>query len=536
MNGLFSSYTYHPFCLILLFSGALASGLLGSVRRRRVGEGGNDLLLFLWCVAHWSFASALECAAATVSLKLFWAQVAYPAAVSCPVFFFLFATRYASISGFPPRNWIPLLFVLPSITVFFALTHTRFHGLWLAVTLQKGTSLALYEQGPWFIVHVTYSYALLVLGTILLVRRAMRVSPHFLPQASVLIAGSLAPLVVNAAYVFGKSGAPRPDGTPVAYLFSGLMLATGIYRFGILDLVPVARSLLVETMPDGVLVLDPRGVIVDLNPAMATILGRKREEVFGASAKDTFRDWRGSFRFFEGEENRLTEMEHILPQGEKATFDVQVSTLRDRRSGSRKSVMGKLLVFRDVSPRRKVEEQLREAAFVDPLTGLVNMRAAYRILEEMVRRRRSDGMVFSLALLDLDHFKRINDTLGHQAGDEVLERFALIVRSRSAPGQISARYGGDEFLMAFSDTSKKEAESLLAGLLEEVRLSIWADPERKISLGFSAGLVDTEDFSAASSMTVKSLLELADERLYQAKASGRSQLCAHAAIGLRGEL
>lgn len=198
--------------------------------------------------------------------------------------------------------------------------------------------------------------------------------------------------------------------------------------------------------------------------------------------------------------------------------------------------MGKLLVFRDVSPRRKVEEQLREAAFVDPLTGLVNMRAAYRILEEMVRRRRSDGMVFSLALLDLDHFKRINDTLGHQAGDEVLERFALIVRSRSAPGQISARYGGDEFLMAFSDTSKKEAESLLAGLLEEVRLSIWADPERKISLGFSAGLVDTEDFSAASSMTVKSLLELADERLYQAKASGRSQLCAHAAIGLRGEL
>jgi diguanylate cyclase (GGDEF)-like protein len=183
-----------------------------------------------------------------------------------------------------------------------------------------------------------------------------------------------------------------------------------------------------------------------------------------------------------------------------------------------------------------VEEQLREAAFLDPLTGLVNMRAAYRILEEMVRRRRSDGMVFSLALLDLDHFKRINDTLGHQVGDEVLERFAKAVLSRAAPGQVSARYGGDEFLLAFSDTCKKEAETLLAGLLEEVRLSIWADSERKIALGFSAGLVDTEDFPASSTMMVKNLLELADERLYQAKASGRNRLCTHAAIGLRSEL
>jgi diguanylate cyclase (GGDEF)-like protein len=232
----------------------------------------------------------------------------------------------------------------------------------------------------------------------------------------------------------------------------------------------------------------------------------------------------------------LTEVERILPEGGKATFDVQVSTLMDRRSSRRKNLMGKLLVFRDVSPRRMVEEQLREAAFLDPLTGLVNMRAAYRILEEMVRRRRSDGMVFSLALLDLDHFKRINDTLGHQVGDEVLERFAKAVLSRAAPGQVSARYGGDEFLLAFSDTCKKEAETLLAGLLEEVRLSIWADSERKIALGFSAGLVDTEDFPASSTMMVKNLLELADERLYQAKASGRNRLCTHAAIGLRSEL
>mgnify|MGYP001204890600 CR=1 FL=1 len=536
MNNLFSSYNCHPYCFILLASGILASGLFGGIRRRRMGGGGIYLLLLLWSVAHWSFAAAFENAAATIPLKLFWSQVAYPAVVSCPVFFFLFAVRYASTSSFPPRNWIPLLFALPAITVFLAFTHVRFHGLWSGISLLAGTTLARYAHGPWFFVHVTYSYALLLVGTVLLVRRALRVSPHFLPQVCVLVAGSIAPLAANAAYVFQKGGVPGLDGTPVAFLFSGLMLAIGVYRFGILDLVPIARSLLVETMPDGVLVLDPRGVVVDLNPAMASLLGRKREDVFGSRAEETFKDWNGVFQFFEGEADRLTEVEQALPNGGKATFDVQVSTLRDRRTGGRRNLMGKLLVFRDVSSRRRVEEQLREAAFVDPLTGLANMRAAYRILDEMVERRRSDGMVFSLALIDLDHFKQINDTLGHQAGDEVLERFALVVRRNAIPGQVSARYGGDEFLLIFSDYCKREAEILLQGLLEEVHLSIWADPEREISLGFSAGLVDSEDFASSSDLTVRSLLELADACLYEAKSAGRNRLCVHTGIGLQGEL
>jgi diguanylate cyclase (GGDEF)-like protein/PAS domain S-box-containing protein len=367
---------------------------------------------------------------------------------------------------------------------------------------------------------------------VLLVRRALTVSSRFIPQVSILVAASLTPLAVNAAHVFHSGETPVFDGTPVAFLFSSLLLSIGIYRFGVLDLVPIARSLLVETMPDGVLVLDPRGVIVDLNPAMAALLGRKREEVFGSRAEETLRDWTGVFRFFEEEEDRLTEVEQILPHGGKATFDVQVSTLKDRRSRYRSNLMGKLLVFRDVSQRRRVEEQLCEAAFVDSLTGLANMRAAYRILEEMVKRRRSDGMVFSLALIDLDHFKQINDTLGHQAGDEVLERFARIIKRNATPGQVSARYGGDEFLLVFSDYCKREAEILLAGLLEEVNLSIGVDLEGEVPLGFSAGLVDTEDFAFSSELTVKALLGLADACLYQAKSAGRNRLCADTRIGL----
>jgi len=491
-----------------------------------MGGGGLYLLLMLWAVAHWSFAAAFENAATTVSMKLFWSQVAIPAAVSCPVLFLLFAARYASLSGFPPRNWLPLLFAIPSITFFLAVTHVRFHGLWSEIALAEGTTRAIYSHGPWFLVHLTYSYVLLIVGTILLVKRALKISPRFLPQVSMLVAGSLAPLAANALYVFNFGGVPGFDGTPVAYLFSGLMMAIGIYRFGILDLVPIARSLLVETMPDGVLVLDPRGVIADLNPAMLAILGKKREEVLGALAEDALRDWSGAFQLFDGDEDCLMEVVRALPDGSESTFDVQVSTLRDRRSRNMRKFMGKLLVFRDVSVRRRVEERLREAAFVDSLTGLANMRAAYPLLEEAVRRRKQDGMVFSLALLDLDHFKKINDTLGHQAGDEVLERFASLVRRNETPGQLSARYGGDEFVIIFSDYCKREAEILLMGLMEEVGHMIRIDMNGEIPLAFSAGLVDSEDFALPADLSVRSLLELADTRLYQAKAGGRNSLCA----------
>jgi diguanylate cyclase (GGDEF)-like protein len=269
---------------------------------------------------------------------------------------------------------------------------------------------------------------------------------------------------------------------------------------------------------------------------MAAILGKDREEVYGMTIDEAFRDWWGIPGFFEVEQDGLVEVERILPGGGKAAYEVQVSTLRDRRAGGRPAVMGKLFVFRDASLRRKVEEQLREAAVVDPLTGLMNIRAVYGLLEELVKGKRSDGTIFSLALLDLDHFKRINDTLGHRAGDDVLEKFAAIVRKSSVPGQVSARYGGDEFLLVFSDYSKREAEILLLGLLEEVRLSIRAAPGRKLSMGFSAGLVDTEEFSTLSELTVEKMLEVADERLYQAKASGRNCVCADSPIGTRSNL
>lgn len=536
MNALFSSYTFHAVSLFFLASGIFASGLLNFVRRKRFGGAGFYLVLFLWAVSHWCLAGALEGAAKTEALKLFWRQVATPAAVSCPVFFFLFAVRYALAGEFPTRNWIPVLLALPGITVALAFTHGRFHGLWTDVLLKPETGQLFFEPGPWFWVQAAYSSLMLLAGAFFIVKRALRVSRPTLPQFFVLVAGALAPLSVNAfSFLLGTCG-QFPDWMPLAFLFSAGMLTVGITRFGILDLVPVARSLLVETMPDGVLVVDPRGGIADLNPAMAAILGRDREEVYGMKIDEAFRDWWGMCGFFQGEEDCLAEVERDLPGGGKAAYEVQVSTLRDRRAKGKPALMGKLFVFRDASLRREVEERLREAAVIDPLTGLMNMRAAYGLLEEMVKGKRSDGTIFSLALLDLDHFKKINDTLGHRAGDEVLEKFASLVLRSSTPGQVSARYGGDEFLIVFSDYCKREAEILLLGLLEEVRLSIWADPERRIPMGFSAGVVDTEEFAAPSEVTVEKLLERADERLYQAKAAGRSRVYADSSIGSRSKL
>jgi diguanylate cyclase (GGDEF)-like protein/PAS domain S-box-containing protein len=536
MNGLFSLYNFQAGSVLFLISGLLASGFLGFVRRKRIAGAGVYLLLLLWAVAHWLFAGSLESAAATGDLKLFWRQVAMPASASCPVFFFLFALRYSLAGNFPARNWISLLFALPGVTLFLAITNERFHGLWSEILLKPETARLFFEPGPWFWVHVVYSSVLLFAGALLIIKRALRVSRNAVPQFFVLLAGALAPLVVTfLSFLRGTIG-QAPDWMPLAFLFSAGMLTVGVTRLGILDLVPVARSLLVETMPDGVLVVEPRGGIADLNPAMASILGREREEIYGLMIEDAFRDWWGISDFFEGDGEGLAEVERVFPDGRKVPYEVKVSTLRDRRAKGRPVLMGKLFVFRDASLRRKVEEQLREAAAVDPLTGLMNIRAAYGLLEKLVMGKRSDGTIFSLALLDLDHFKRINDTLGHRAGDDFLEKFAALVRKSSVPGQVSARYGGDEFLIVFSDYSKREAEILLLGLLEEVRLSIRADPGRRILTGFSAGLVDTEEFPILSELTVEKLLEVADERLYQAKAAGRNRICADSPIGTGSKL
>ncbi|MCR5880700.1 PleD family two-component system response regulator [Phenylobacterium sp. J367] len=168
-----------------------------------------------------------------------------------------------------------------------------------------------------------------------------------------------------------------------------------------------------------------------------------------------------------------------------------------------------------------------ELAVTDQLTGLHNRRYMTGQLEALTERAAHGGKPVSLLVLDIDHFKKINDSFGHDVGDEVLKEFAVRLASNVRGMDLPVRYGGEEFVIVMPDTQLIDARRIA----ERIRLHVAGSPFRvmggrellsvTISIGVAVTLPGEE--------TPQSLLKRADEALYEAKASGRNRVIAHAA-------
>ncbi len=160
---------------------------------------------------------------------------------------------------------------------------------------------------------------------------------------------------------------------------------------------------------------------------------------------------------------------------------------------------------------------LELTAATDDLTGLPNRASFMRVCQRDIDRARRIGAPFSIVVVDLDHFKQVNDRLGHSGGDEALRRFASLVTAECRGGDLPARYGGEEFVVALQDTGIDEAQRFAERLRSRVEGATARD---RAPITFSAGvasLVEEDDGPG-------SLIERADQALYAAKAAGRNRV------------
>ena len=164
-------------------------------------------------------------------------------------------------------------------------------------------------------------------------------------------------------------------------------------------------------------------------------------------------------------------------------------------------------------------QRAEQESLTDGLTGLANRRALDRDLQDAFRTARRDGQELSVALLDLDDFKRINDTFGHQLGDEVLRRTAGVLRDHTRAGDLTARYGGEEFAVAFPGTSLADAVRAAQQLCNRIREVDWQQLHPQLQVTVSIGVA-----SAGDATDVMRLLAEADHSLYQAKHDGKDRV------------
>ncbi|WP_051075140.1 diguanylate cyclase [Thioalkalivibrio sp. ARh3] len=182
-------------------------------------------------------------------------------------------------------------------------------------------------------------------------------------------------------------------------------------------------------------------------------------------------------------------------------------------------------VISEALQRNHLEVQLRDLGITDPLTGLYNRRYLMERLREQIEAWRRHGDNFALVILDLDHFKALNDTHGHLAGDEVLRNFSDVLRREHRAFDIVARFGGEEFIVVLTHVDHEAATIAIERLLQATReLDIHFEGE-SLPFTVSAGLAWSEECDPAH-LTPEVLIDLADERLYRAKEQGRDRLVA----------
>jgi diguanylate cyclase len=168
---------------------------------------------------------------------------------------------------------------------------------------------------------------------------------------------------------------------------------------------------------------------------------------------------------------------------------------------------------------KEANKRIEELAELDDLTGSFNRRCIMRFLEDEIARAHRTNVPCSIALIDLDWFKRINDTYGHPTGDEVLRTFAITVFANIRGVDRFGRYGGEEFLLVLPDTSQETASRMLDRLRSIIADLDWSAFSPGMRVTTSAGVTTLKD-----NETADSFLARADSALYRAKAEGRNRI------------
>ncbi len=329
---------------------------------RRV-RGAPALGALMMAATMWSFCYTLELAGANLTTKTFWAGVKYLGVVSVPLAWFVFAYTYADLRPRLRRRVLLLLMIAPVLTAALALTNVNHQLLWTnAQLIEVGGALVLsVDFAPVMWLFALSSSILIVWGTVIMVRALMAASRFYRSQVTILIIAVAMPLGVNLASMFNVSPLPYFDLTPLALVISCLMLGAVLFRFRLIDLAPIARNAVIDSMPDSMLVIDTRDRIIDFNPAMQRLLGVASVDLMGQPVSVALNPYPVVVELVR--DNIVGQTELSLNERQ---YELRVSPLTDRRG----RLAGRLIVLRDVTTSRRAAEALRHSQA--QLSGIIN--------------------------------------------------------------------------------------------------------------------------------------------------------------------
>ena len=527
MNYQFTLYTAAQ-----LATGAVAIIVSIHAWRRRNSRGGWPLFFLFLAVSEWAIANGLEAAAIPLELKVFWSKVSYLGSQVTSPLLLLFVLQYTGKGRKISIITTAFLFLVPLIIIYLAGTN-EVHGLiWVDfLPGPAGTNSLIYRHGPAYWASIAYIFSLIAYSNTLLIANAIRTQRNFRRQSQNIILASFIPWVGAVAYVSGLNPFPGLDIVSISFFFNGLLILYSVSSSRFLDLTPVACEFVFANLADKIIVIDEFLRLIDFNPAAKDLLVAGGDDLIGRPIAETLGIW-GQIADLP-DRGRSTQLEIKFHE---IFYSIAVSPIEDQRG----RFIGWAIFVVDISHQKQIEldlkkanhrlqsqlddihllqTQLKEQVIRDSLTEVYNRRYLDEALAREIAHASRSGYPLSLIMMDVDHFKTINDRYGHKMGDQVITAIGQLLQQQTRDSDCVSRYGGDEFLLVMPEMPRQNAYERAELWRKGIKAMVFQSGDEVIQVTISIGIAA---FPHDGSL-VDDLVKAADDAMYKAKESGRDR-------------
>ncbi|MBF4693595.1 histidine kinase N-terminal 7TM domain-containing diguanylate cyclase [Fusibacter ferrireducens] len=502
--------------LILLF-------LMALIYRNRKEKGARSFFIALACLLIWASSTSFELISTSMEHALFWRNMTQIGMAFMPVFSLIFVMEYISYKGKILKGVVIFSFISNCIILPLTFTDGQHHLIRKSVNyvIENGYYNLIIE--PTFLGngHVTFRFLLIFMVIFFLFRFQIKIFEQMKTQVITLGMGMLVTVLFLVIKHYWLSC--NTDLLPMSLSFIMLytFIAISIFKFQFLKITPLAKEWIINSLDEGIVVFSKSGKIVEVNPSAQSFF---LERLSAIPLKERVSlECNNPFDLFSMIYSQVLAANHSIYEEKDSTFqkkwlvnnemkyyEFQMHYLKDGQNNK----IGAVMVIRNVSSREMEKNELIIKAEMDMQMDIYNSRGFIN------RFNQSLAAVGALYIVDIDHFKHINDQFGHPTGDEVLKHIVDIIKRAVGDKAILGRLGGDEFGIMLTLTEHEVCENIAEEIVERIQAIPYEQMKKNIKVTVSLGgitqiTLDTVKFDQ--------VYPLADQLLYRSKQNGRNQ-------------
>ena len=346
---------YGIYAILLLISTSITLYIAFYSWNKRLNPNAYFFSLVMVAVSIWSICGAFEMASVDMATKIIWSQISYLGIVLIGPTFLMFTMSYTDHKKYLNKRFAAAFMIIPAIILFFVATNSWYGLIWPTITptsSQPGAIL-IYGHGIIFYLNSVYTYILLITGILLLLQSIIRSPKLFQKPALMVLIGAIIPTIANTFYLTEYSPIIGLDLTPFAFTITGILVAYSIFKYKLLDIMPIAYNKLFEKMGSGALVIDSTKCIIDINNAAMDIL-KINNDLVGKNVEENL----SAFK-------EIYPLKHIDHESEKEIkiekpkmmwLDTMITAL-----GNGKQHLGWLITFTDISAKKTAEYLVKKS-------------------------------------------------------------------------------------------------------------------------------------------------------------------------------